>query len=147
VALWKDKVVYVANTLRGLVVSIPILEDGSAGEATLIAGDNSNGCEFDELFGLDGIALDVHGSIYALSVIQNKLIRIDPSAGNGSYELLLDDNDGLFNPSSIAFGTGKGDRQSVFIVNFGLFFFEEPAASLGPAVLKFDVGVPGLPLP
>jgi len=144
VALWKDNV-YVANTLRGLLVSIPILEDGSAGVPELIVGDNSNECEFDELFGLDGIALDVHGIVYALSVIQNKLIRIDPD--DGTYETLLTEEDGLFNPASIAFGTGRGDRKSVFISNYALFDFAEPAASLGPAVLKFDVGAPGLPLP
>ncbi len=144
VALWKDNV-YVANTLRGLLVSIPILEDGSAGVPELIVGDNSNECEFDELFGLDGIALDVHGIVYALSVIQNKLIRIDPD--DCTYETLLTEEDGLFNPASIAFGTGRGDRKSVFISNYALFDFAEPAASLGPAVLKFDVGAPGLPLP
>lgn len=144
VALWKDNV-YVANTLRGLLVSIPILEDGSAGVPELIVGDNSNECDFDELFGLDGIALDVHGIVYALSVIQNKLIRIDPD--DGTYETLLTEEDGLFNPASIAFGTGRGDRKSVFISNYALFDFAEPAASLGPAVLKFDVGAPGLPLP
>ena len=144
VALWKDNV-YVANTLRGLLVSIPILEDGSAGVPELIVGDNSNECDFDELFGLDGITLDVHGIVYALSVIQNKLIRIDPD--DGTYETLLTEEDGLFNPASIAFGTGRGDRKSVFISNYALFDFAEPAASLGPAVLKFDVGAPGLPLP
>lgn len=144
VALWEDNI-YVANTLRGLLVSIPIQEDGSAGVPELIAGDNSNECGFDELYGLDGIALDVHGMVYALSVIQNTLIRIDPA--DGTYEVLLTGEDGLFNPASIAFGTGKGDRKSVFISNFALFDFAEPPASLGPAVLKFDVGVPGLPLP
>ena len=97
------------------------------------------------MFGLDGIALDVHGIVYALSVIQNKLIRIDPS--DGTHQVLLTGEDGLFNPASIAFGTGRGDRKRVFITNFALFDFAEPAASLGPAVLKFDVGAPGLPLP
>ena len=148
VAIWKDTV-YVANTLRGLLVSIPIMDDGSAGEATLIAGDNSNACDYDELWGLDGIALDVHGTIYAVSVLQNQLIRIDPT--DGSHEVLLTVEDGLYNPASIAFGTGKGDRKSVFISNFALFpdipAFGGVGSSLGPAVLKFDVGVPGLPLP
>ena len=59
--------------------------------------------------------------------------------------------DGLYNPASIAFGTGKGDRKSVFISNYALFpdtpDFGGVGSSLGPAVLKFDVGVPGLPLP
>lgn len=148
VAIYKDKV-YVANTLRGLLVSIPILEDGSAGEGELVAGDNTNGCGPDALYGLDGIALDVHGMVYAVSVLQNQLIRIDPA--DGSYEVLLTVEDGLYNPASIAFGTGKGDRKSVFIANYALFPDIPPfggvGLSLGPAVLKYDVGVPGLPLP
>lgn len=143
VALWKDTV-YVANTLRGLLVSIPILGDGSAGTAAVVAGDNTNECDFDDLWGMDGIALDVHGNVYALLVLQNKLVRIDPN--NGSFEVLLTEEDGLHNPASVAFGTGKGDRQSVFMVNYALIP-PAPAASLGPALLKFDVGVPGLPLP
>ena len=58
---------------------------------------------------------------------------------------------GLYNPASIAFGTGKGDRQSVFIANYAVFpdipDFGGVGKSKGPAVLKYDVGVPGLPLP
>jgi len=142
VAIWNDSV-YVANTFKGLLVRIPILDDGSAGQAEVVAGDDTNGCDFDELFGMDGIALDVHGMVYALLVLQDKLVRIDPS--DGSFEVLLTGADGLHNPASIAFGTGKGDRQSVFIANFALF--PPGPESLGPAVLKYDVGVPGLPLP
>ena len=132
-----------ANTSKGLLVRIPVLEDGSAGQAEVVAGDDSNGCAPDALWGMDGIALDVHGMVYALLVIQNQLVRIDPS--DGSFEVLLTAEDGLHNPSSIAFGTGKGERQSVFIVNYALF--PPGPASLGPAILKHDVGVPGLPLP
>jgi sugar lactone lactonase YvrE len=142
VAIWEDSV-YVANTLQGLLVRIPILEDGSAGQPEVVAGDDTNGCDFDDLWGIDGIALDVHGNVYALLVLQDKLVRIDPS--DGSYEVLLTATDGLHNPASIAFGTGKGERQSVFITNFALF--PPGPDSLGPAVLKYDVGVPGLPIP
>ena len=147
VAIWKNSV-YVANTGKGLLVRIPILDDGSAGTAEVVAGD-AGSCIPDELYGLDGIALDIHGMVYALSVLQNSLIRIDP--GDSSYDVLLTVEDGLYNPASIAFGTGKGDRQSVFIANYALFpdipEWGGVGLSLGPAVLKFDVGVPGLPLP
>jgi hypothetical protein len=79
-----------------------------------------------------------------LLVLQHKLVRIDPVTGDVTE--LLNDGDGLFNPASIAFGTGKGDRQSVFLSNFALLP-PEPEESLGPGVLSYDVGVPGLPLP
>jgi sugar lactone lactonase YvrE len=148
IAFWKGSF-YVANTAQGMLVRIPILSDGSPGEPVIVAGEpegGGNDCVpvFDELYGMDGIALDVHGNIYALLVMQHKLLRIDPN--DGTFTTLLDEADGLWNPASIAFGTGKGDRQSVFFTNYAVLP-PEPANSLGPAVLKFDVGVPGLPLP
>jgi sugar lactone lactonase YvrE len=143
VAFWKDSL-YVANTGLGLLVRVPILKDGTAGEPEIVAGDSDCDPENDELFGIDGIALDVHGNVFALLVLQHKLVRIDPS--DGSHTALLTDEDGLYNPASIAFGTGKGDRQNVFLTNFALLP-PAPANSLGPGVLKYDVGVAGLPLP
>jgi sugar lactone lactonase YvrE len=114
----------VAITTKGLLVRIPILTDGSAGEPVIAAGVDD--CNPDELFGMDGIALDENGNVYALLVLQNKLLRIDPT--DGSYTVLLNgEEDGLFNPASIAFGTEEGNH--------------------GPAVLKFDVGTQGLPVP
>ena len=141
IAFWKGDL-YVANTSRGALVHIPVMTDGSPGEPAVIAGNLD--CEPEGLFGMDGIALDVHGNVYALLVLQNKLVRIDPT--DGSTTFLLDEDDGLWNASSLAFGTGKGDRESIFITNYAVLP-PEPANSLGPAVLKYDVGVPGLPLP
>jgi sugar lactone lactonase YvrE len=143
VAFWKDSL-YVANTDRGMLVRVPILGDGTAGEPEIVAGDDDCDMESDELYGMDGIALDVHGNIFALLVMQHKLVRIDPN--DGSFTLLLADEDGLFNPASITFGTGKGNRQHVFLSNFALLP-PEPDASLGPAVLSYDVGVAGQPIP
>lgn len=142
VAYWQGNL-YVANTAKGLLVRIPILTDGAAGEPEVVAGDPN--CDpTDELAGMDGIALDVHGNVFALLVLQNKLVRIDPA--DGSFETLLSADDGLWNPASLAFGTGKGERESIFISNYAVLP-PEPPNSLGPAVLKLDVGVPGLPLP
>jgi sugar lactone lactonase YvrE len=141
IAFWKGDL-YVANTGRGALVHVPIMTDGSPGEPTIVAGDTD--CEPDELFGMDGIALDVHGNVYALLVLQNKLVRIDPA--DGTFTTLLTEEDGLWNGASIAFGTGKGDRKSIFISNYAVVP-PEPTNSLGPAILKLDVGVPGLPLP
>jgi sugar lactone lactonase YvrE len=126
---------YVANTEKGLLVRIPILKGGCAGDPVIIA-------EGPELYGLDGIALDVHGNIYAALIVQSRLVRIDP-VGGGVVELATA-GDGLDEPASLAFGTGKGDRRSLFVTNYALM---PPEAGFGPAVLKMEVGVPGLPLP
>lgn len=140
VAFWKGDL-YVANTGRGALVHVPILSDGSPGDPAIVAGNLD--CEPEGLFGMDGLALDVHGNVYALLVLQNKLVRIDPT--DGTFTTLLTEEDGLWNPASIAFGTGKGDRESIFITNYAII----PSGSdiFGPVVLKYDVGVPGLPLP
>lgn len=142
IALWQDSM-YVASTEKGLIVRIPILKDGTPGQPNIVAGDTECDPE-DELDGPDGIALDVHGNIFALLVLQHKLVRID--SDDGSLTVLLTADDGLFNPASIAFGTGKGNRQDVFVSNFALLP-PEPANSLGAGVLKYGVGTPGLPLP
>lgn len=140
VAFWKGDL-YVANTGRGALIHVPVAADGSPGEPTMVAGNLD--CESDGLFSMDGIALDVHGNVYALLVIRNELVRIDPT--DGSYTVLLTGEDGLWNPASIAFGTGKGDRESIFITNYAVL---PPGSDIfGPAVLKYDVGVPGLPIP
>ncbi len=142
VAYWKGNF-YVANTAKGILVRIPILTDGSAGEPEIAAGVDN--CNPDELYGMDGIALDVDGNVYALLVLQNKLVRIDPT--DGTYTVLLTgEDDGLFNPASIAFGTGKGDQKSVYMSNFAVLE-PGPEGNHGPAVLKFDVGAQGLALP
>ncbi|MGD2159252.1 MAG: hypothetical protein PVG14_17540 [Anaerolineales bacterium] len=141
IAFWKGDL-YVANTSKGTLVRIPVLPNGSPAEGEVIAGNPD--CAPEGLFGMDGIALDVHGNVYALLVLQNKLVRIDPE--DGTTTTLLTEEDGLWNPASLAFGTGKGERESLFIANYAVIP-PEPANSLGPAVLKYDVGVPGLPLP
>lgn len=143
VALWEGDV-FVANTSRGLLVRIPVAEDGSPGTAEVVAGDATNECEPDALFGMDGIAFDVDGNVYALLVLQNQLVRIDPS--DGSFEVLLSDADGLHNPASLAFGTTDGERETLYIANYAVLP-PVPENGLGPAVLKVDVGVAGAALP
>lgn len=140
IAFWEDSL-YVANTSKGILVQVPVLEDGAPGDPRVVAG--SDDCEQDGLFGLDGIALDEKGNVYALLVLQNKLVKIDPSGGN--YTELLTGEDGLWNPASIAFGAGKGDRKSVYITNYAVI----PPGSdkFGPALLKYGVEEPGLPTP
>lgn len=136
---------FVANTSLGLILEIPMLADGSPNieQVGIVAGDADCDPLNDELFSLDGIAFDVHGDIYAALVIQHKLVKIDLEGG--SVTTLLTEADGLHNPASVAFGTGKGTRQQLFFTNYAVI--PGPANSLGPAILSLDVDVPGQPLP
>lgn len=122
----------VSNTERGLLVAIPIEPDGEAGEPTVLASSPL-------LIGVDGIALDVHGNVYGAVNGQNTLaaVRVD-----GSINILATAADGLDQPSSVAFGTGARDHQSLFVVNFAVL-----SGTPTPGVLKVTVGEPGQPLP
>jgi sugar lactone lactonase YvrE len=126
---------YVANTSEAQIVRIPVLKDGSAGTPEIFVKNPA------ELTPLDGIALDVHGNIYGLVIAQSKLVRID--AQTKEITTLATAADGLDFPASLAFGSGKGNRQSVFVTNFAI----GPPGGTGPALLKVEIGVPGLPLP
>ncbi len=126
---------YVANTEKGLLVRVPIMKGGTPGSPEVVV-------EGFELYGLDGIALDVHGNIYGALVLQNKLVKID--SDNVEITVLLTADDGLDMPASLAFGTGKGNRQTLLITNFSLLGSH---LGYGPAVLKIGIGIPGLTLP
>jgi sugar lactone lactonase YvrE len=123
--------IVVGNTDLGLLVSIPILPDGSAGEVSVLQDDPA-------IFGIDGLTVDVHGTIYACVIAQSTIVRI----GEDGIETLADADDGLNNASSIAFGQGMRDRTSLFGVNFGVF---SPAPT--PSLFRLPVGVPGAPQP
>jgi sugar lactone lactonase YvrE len=122
----------VANSERGRLVRIPVEPDGSAGNASVLV-------ESTALLGADGIALDVHGDVYVASAILYTVVRV---GSEGLIETLATADDGLNQPSTLAFGTGKGERQTLFVANFSIF-----SSSPTPAVLKLSVGVPGQPLP
>ena len=47
-------------------------------------------------------------------------------------------------PTSLAFGTGRRDRKSVYVVNGGLFPEDRPEAA--PGIVRVGVGVPGAPI-
>lgn len=125
------KDVVVGNTEQGTLVRVPILPDGSAGEPDVIVEDEA-------IFGVDGLAVDAHGTIYAAVIAQSTIVRID----GDSIETLADAGDGINQASSIAFGQGPRDHKSLFGVNFGIF---SPAPT--PTLFRLPVGVPGAPAP
>lgn len=131
----------VANSDRGLLLRVPIERDGRPGEPVIVAGDED--CDDDdELYSLDGIAVDPRGDVYGALVFQNQLVKIDQRTG--VVVSLLDESDGLWNPASVAFGASWRDRDRLYITNYAVLP-PIPPANLGPAVLAFDAGVSGWP--
>jgi sugar lactone lactonase YvrE len=124
--------IVVGNTDLGTLISIPIQPDGSAGQASVIAEDPA-------IFGIDGLTVDVHGTIYACVIPQSTIVRVDDS---GSIDTLADGDDGIVGASSIAFGQGPRDHHSLYGVNFGVL---SPVPE--PSLFRLPVGVPGAPQP
>jgi len=127
------------------LVTVPILGGGDPGPITPM--EIPEWPFLDSPFGPipalpDGIALDVHGAIYVAAVAQNAVIRVNT---DGSVDTLFVDADREFLdfPSSLAFGTGKGFKQTLYVVNLAI----GPPGGIGGALVTLDVGVPGMPLP
>jgi hypothetical protein len=66
-------------------------------------------------------------------------VRLPPDGS--SLAVLADFMDSLQLPASLAFGTTRGTRTTLFITNFAFLFGLNNAA-----VLKVDVGIPGPPV-
>ena len=122
---WRDEVLYVTNTEKALLVTIDVERDGSLGAPQVVASDPA-------LRGADGLALDGRGNAYVAVIEQSTVVRV---ARDGTIEPVAGAADGLDWPSSVAFGTRKGDRRTLYAVNFaiGPMFGAPPGA--GPALL------------
>jgi sugar lactone lactonase YvrE len=121
---------YVVNSDKGLIVRIPIYPDGSPGQPSVwtllgeVPGSPLAGSRFPVMG--DGLAPDVHGNVYVALVTRLAVVRIN--AEDLSQETIavfrFDPNAPLLapldTPNSLAFGTGKGGRQSLFVTNLGL---------------------------
>jgi len=93
------------------------------------------------LKGMDGIALDRAGTLYAAVNTQDRLATVDR---RGRVQVLTEGAP-LDSPTSFAFGTGRGDQHTLYVANFAIlrFLAGEPAS---PGVLSLRVQVPGAPL-
>jgi sugar lactone lactonase YvrE len=133
---------YVAVTEQFSLVSVPISVDGSAGDSSIVATFAPDTSGFPGA--PDGIALDVHGNVYVALIAQQKVAKVTPS-GDVSDAATGE----LFDwPSSIAFGTGMGDKQTLFAVNFSIGESSgDPFPRSGPSLLAIDIGVSGASLP
>lgn len=131
----RQNTVYVGVTEQGSIVTIPIQPDGSAGAAGVFATIPGAA--------VDGLALDVHGNVYFANPVPSAIIMV--SADGSTFETVADDTNFLDGPASVAFGTGRGDQQSLYAANFSVALGTPLGA--GPSVVKVDVGVPGQPVP
>ncbi|MGE5126525.1 MAG: SMP-30/gluconolactonase/LRE family protein [Betaproteobacteria bacterium] len=129
--------VLVSVTFLPRLVRIPIADDGSAGVPVVVYPPPA--LFGASMFALDDIALDVHGNVYA-SVVAGIPGGIAFLARDGTQvSWRVSGFPGAV--TSAAFGTGKGDRETLFVAVNAAF------GGTVSGIYKADVGVPGRPLP
>jgi sugar lactone lactonase YvrE len=148
---------YVTNTEKGTVLSIPVWPDGSLG--SIEVWTTLQDVPESPLYGAplpvagDGIALDVHGNLFVAVLTRSAVVRISlldklqktvaafSLPGTSPCYAPLDF------PASLFFGTGMGERQNIFVTNLGMGkVLVPPLPWVGPALVKIEAGVPGDPL-
>jgi len=148
---------YVTNTERGTVVRIAVWPDGSIGvpELWTTLADVPESPLFQAPLPAmgDGIAVDVHGDLYVAVLTRSAVVRLNlldksqttlaafrvPTTSSKYAPLDF--------PASLFFGTGKGERESLFVTNLGIGITRVPPLPwAGPGLVKIDAGVAGWPL-
>lgn len=120
----RDSTVYVGVTELSSIVAIPIMTDGSAGEATvwaqLPAGNH-----------VDGIILDEAGHIIVAAPTSNLVLQVSP---DGSVKALATVSDELDAPASVAYYVDAEGNASVYVANFSIAV--NPAGGAGPSLMQ-----------
>ena len=134
---WGDhnkRTLYVSTLDFGRVMSIP-MHCGGTPPIRIIVEDPA-------LEGVDGIAVDSRGTIWCAVNTQDRIATVDKRGGIS----VISQGSPLDGPSSFAFGTGNGDKKTLYIANFaiGSVLAGLPAH---PGILSISAPVPGLPLP
>lgn len=134
---------YVSNTAKGTVLRVPIGPDGDLGQIELWATlEEVPGSPLPPALPTimgDGLALDVHGNIYVAVLTRSAIVRINLSDKSQEVVAAIPSTPFDF-PASLVFGTGMGERTSLFVTNLG------NGGWAGPSLMKIDAGVPGRPL-
>ncbi|WP_088888957.1 SMP-30/gluconolactonase/LRE family protein [Leptolyngbya ohadii] len=124
---------YVSNTDQMLLLTIPIENQGNAGEPKILL----------EGVNIDDFAFDVDGTLYAATHIYNSVIQITP---DGKITTIAEAAQGVIGSTSIAFGRTERDRTSIYVVTNGGMFLP-PSTGVVPAeIVRLDVGKEGLAL-
>lgn len=126
---YRQNAIVVGNTEAARLVRIEVEPDGSPGAVSILA-------ESPALLGVDGIAFDVHGNLWAAVIAQSTIVRVSP---DGTVTTVITAADGLDWASSLAFGKGH----DLWVVNYAI----GPPGGPGPALLRLTVDAKGQPVP
>jgi sugar lactone lactonase YvrE len=133
---WGDRdkrELYVSNIDYGRVMRIPT--DGTCAPTIHVIAEDP------ALKGVDGIAVDRSGTIWAAVNSQDRIATVDE---HGRISVIAQGSP-LDGPSSFAFGTGRHDKKTLYIANFAITRALS-GQEAHPGILSLPVEVPGLPL-
>lgn len=120
---------FVSNTDRATIVTIPFQWNGQPGAPNLFA-TTPVGC--------DDFAFDLLGNLYCSSFF-DQVIRVKP---NGTSEVVIQGGS-LDGPTSVAFGRTWGDFLDIYVSSASFLGF---SAQNVPKLERYRVGLPGTPL-
>ena len=120
--------IYVGVLELATIVAIPIMSDGSAGEASVWA-------QLPEDHLVDGIVLDSEGNVIVAAPTINQVFQVD---AEGNIDILADVDNGLDAPASVAYYVDEDDHAIIYAVNFSVAV--APPGGAGPALVKIDAG-------
>jgi len=125
---------YVGVIDSGRIVRFPFSCRRGLGKPVVFA-------ESPQLKGIDGIALDRSGTVYAAVNTQHLIATVNQRGIVSVYA-----RDPLFDsPSGVAFGTTHGDKKTAYITNFAINSVLA-GVTPHPAILSMPVPVPGADL-
>ncbi len=122
-----DDTVYVGSMEATTIVAIPILDDGTAGEASVWA-------TLPEGNYVDGIALDNDGNIYVVTPTTNTVFL---AHADGTLDTVATEADGVDAPASVIY-VEDGDAAAIYIANFSIAV--NPPGGAGPSLMRISVG-------
>jgi sugar lactone lactonase YvrE len=129
---YRNGVLDVTNTERRTLLAVRIRPDGSAGAIRVVADLPANP---------DGVTMDTAGDAWIALNLANEIVRVSPG---GALDV-VSSGPPLDFPSSVTFGTTRGERRTLFAVSFSVSeIFGLPGGS-GPALVRIPAGVPGMP--
>lgn len=130
-----ERALYVSNTDYGRIVRIRVHHGRPQGIEVVATSD--------QLIGADGIAFDIFGTLY---VAVNAGDRIGTVSPFGTVSTFVEGSP-LDAPSSVAFGTRRSDRFTLYMTNFAILRASglKPGTP-EPSLASVPVPFPGLPL-
>ncbi|MBW4532129.1 MAG: hypothetical protein KME02_15705 [Aphanothece saxicola GSE-SYN-MK-01-06B] len=121
---------YASNTERMQLIRIPIQPNDQPGEPEI----------FCEPVNLDDFAFDQEGSLYGTTHIYNSVIKITPDC---RITTIAEAEQGMAGCTALAFGTGAGDRTSLYVVTNGGLSFPLPSGLEPAKVVRLEIGIAG----